>query len=255
MNSDATASTRMVEVVAWLEVNRKRVLIGVILLAVLISVLSIYRWNRGQAEIAANAALLELENQTGRGQAAREPGAQAFLQVAASHPGTSAGAQASLFAAEAMFKEGKYAEAKAQFEVFLRDYGDNPFLPTAALGIAASLDSQDKTNEALVAYQNVASGYPNSAVAGQAKLAIARLYEARNEPAQALKIYDELARPTAPTGWSSEAGKRREDLLSRHPELAKTNEPPSTVTAPSLTGPGGVPVLSTNPPVANPPKP
>jgi predicted negative regulator of RcsB-dependent stress response len=245
----------MVEVVAWLEVNRKRVLIGVIVLAVLISAFFVYRWNRGQAEIAANAALLALENQGDRGQAAKDPGAQAFLQVAASHQGTGAGAQARLLGAEALFKEGKYAEAKAQFEAFLRDDVDNPFLPTAALGIAASLDSQDKTNEALVAYQNVLAGYPNSIVAGQAKLAIARFHEARNEPAQALKIYDELARPNAPTGWSSEAGKRREDLLSRHPELVKTNEPLSTVTAPSLTGPGGVPVLSTNPPAANTPKP
>lgn len=245
----------MVEFVAWLEVNKKRVLIGVIVLAVLIFALSLYRWNRGQAEIAANAVLLALENQAGRGQAAKGPGAQAYLQVAASHQGTSAGAQAQLLGAEALFKEGKYAEAKAQFEVFLRDHSDNPFLPTAAFGIAASLDSQDKTNEALVAYQNVVAGYPNSAVAGQAKLATARFYEARNEPAQALKIYDELARPNAPTGWSSEAGRRREDLLSRHPELAKTNEPLSAVTAPALPAPGGVPVLATNSPVANTPKP
>jgi predicted negative regulator of RcsB-dependent stress response len=245
----------MVEFVAWLELNKKRVLFGVIVLAILIFAFAIYRWNRGQAEIAANAALLALENHAGRGQAAKDPAAQAYLQVAASHQGTSAGAQARLLGAEALFKEGKYSEAKSQFEVFVREHGDNPFLPTAALGIAASLDSQDKTNEALLSYQNVVSSYPNSAVAGQAKLAIARLHEARNEPAPALRIYDELARPNTPTSWSSEAGRRREDLLSRHPELARTNEPLSAVAATAMQRTGAVQVLATNSPETKKPNP
>jgi TolA-binding protein len=256
MNSEASGSTRSVELLAWLAVNKKKVLIGVIGLAVLTSALSIYRWSRAQAEVAASAALLGIEKPAGRGEEAKGPDAQAYLQVATAHTGTSAGAQALLLGAEELFKEGKYAEAKGQFESFLRDYHENPFAPTAALGLAASLDSQDKTNEALAAYQDVVARYQNSAVAGQAKLALARLYEAKNEPAQAMKIYEELTRPNAPSAWASEAGRHREDLLSRHPELVKTNDLLPAVTAPAVTASGTIPPLTaTNPPPSNPAKP
>lgn len=256
MNSEASGSTRSVELLAWLAVNKKKVLLGAIALAVLASALSIYQWSRAQAEVAASAALLGIERPVARGDDAKGPGAQAYLQVATAHPATSAGAQALLLAAEELFKEGKYAEAKGQFESFLRDYGENQFAAAAALGLAACLDSQDKTNEALAAYQDVVARYPNSAVAGQVKLALARLYEAKNEPAQAMKIYEELTRPNASSIWGSEAARHREDLLSRHPELVKTNEPPPAVTTPALTAPGTVPPLTvTNLPPSNTPKP
>jgi len=256
MNSEASGSTRSVELLAWLTVNKKKILIGAIALAVLATALSIYRWSRQQAEVAASAALLGIERSTARREEAKGPGAQAYLQVATAHPGTSAGGQALLLGAEELFKEGKYVEAKGQFESFLRDYGENPFAATAALGVAASLDCQDKTNEALAAYQDVLARYPNSAVAGQAKLALARLYEARNEPAQALKIYEELTRPNAQSAWASEAARHREDLVSRHPELVKTNEPSPALTAPLLPAPGTIPpLLVTNPPSSNAPKP
>ncbi|HKS35634.1 MAG TPA: tetratricopeptide repeat protein [Verrucomicrobiae bacterium] len=256
MNSEASGSTRSVELLAWLAVNKKKVLIGAIAIAVLVSVLSIYRWSRAQAEVAASAALLGIERPAAPGGETKGPGAQAYLQVATAHPATSAGAQALLLGAEQLFKDGKYAEAKSQFEGFLRDHGENPFAATAAFGLAASLDSQDKTNEALAAYLDVAARYPNSAVAGQAKLALARLYEAKNEPAQAIRIYEELTRPNAPSVWASEAARHRDDLLSRHPELVKTNEPPPAATAPALTAPGTIPPLTaTNLPPSNPPKP
>jgi hypothetical protein len=55
-----------------------------------------------------------------------------------------------------------------------------------------------------------------------------------------LRIYDELARPNVQSGWSAEAAMRREQLLSKHPELVKTNAPSTSVTVsnpPSATLP------------------
>jgi hypothetical protein len=91
----------------------------------------------------------------------------------------------------------------------------------------------DKTTETLTAYQDVVSRFAGSVVASQAKLGLARLYETKGDLAQALKIYDELARPTASSAWGAEASARREQLLAHHPEWVRTNPPapvfPSTL--------------------------
>jgi len=231
MSSQTTQSTRMIEFVAWAAVNKKKLLACAAIIAVGIAAGAIYQSNRNRAEAEASAALLKVDKPGVRPESAPEANAQAFLQVATAHPGTSAGERALLLAADALFRESKYAEAKTQFENFLRDYGENPLAPTAALGVAACWDALDKTNEALVAYQDVLSRFAGSAVVAQAKLGLARLYEAKNDPAQALKVYNELTRPNAPSAWSTEAAMRREQLLSKHPELARTNAPPAVISS------------------------
>ena len=102
---------------------------------------------------------------------------------------------------------------------------------TAAYGVAASLEAQGKTDAALTAYQNVQSRYPKSALVDEAKLAMARLYETKNQPELALKTYDEVARPGATGSASTQAMLRKQQLLAAHPELAKTNAPAATVLA------------------------
>ena len=257
MSSHATGSTRIIDLLAWVEVNKKKLVIGVAVLAIVIAACAIYQWRHNEAEAEASAALLKVERTGFRSDDAPEADAQAFLQVATAHPGTSAGGRALLFAAAALFRENKYAESKAQFESFLRDNPENPLTPIAAFGAVACLDALDRTNEALVAYQDVVNRFGGSVVAAQAKLGLARLYEAGNEPTQALRIYNELTRPNAQSAWSSEAALRREQLLSRHPELVKTNAPPASILSAISNPPSAtLPQLSaTNPVPIKPAKP
>ena len=251
MSSQATGSTRMIEFLAWVEVNKKKLLIGAVVVAVAIAAYSVYQWHRNEAEAEATAALYKIQTPASQTEKPGGPGAQAFLQVAITHPGTSAGAQALLFGVEGLFRENKFAEAKTQFENFLRTYPDQPMAPTAAFGIAACLDAMDKTNEALTAYQGVVSRYPGSVVASQAKLGLARLYETKGDLTQALRIYDELARPTASSAWGAEASARREQLLAHHPELAGTNPPapvfPSALSNAPVTNLPPLELKTTNP--------
>ena len=251
MSSQATGSTRWIEFLAWVEVNKKKVLTGAAVVAFVIAAYSIYRWHRNQAEAEGIAALYKVLTPASQTERPGGPGAQEFLKVATVHPGTSAGAQALLFGAEALFRENKSAEAKTQFENFLRTYPDHPLAPTAAFGIAACLDAMDKTNEVLTAYQDVISRYAGSVVASQAKFGLARLHETKGDLAQALRIYDELARPTASSAWGPEASTRREQLLAHHPELARTNPPapvfPSALSNAPATNPAPVELKTTNP--------
>ena len=255
MSSEATESTRMLDFLAWVEVNKKKLLLGLIVLGVLAAGYSIYRWHENEVEAEANEALLKLHRPSNRSESGSSPNAQAYLQVASGYTGTGAGARALLFAGEALFRESKYSEAQTAFEKFMRDYGNSREISIAAFGVAACLDTLGKTNEAFAAYQDVITRHGNSPVAAQARLELARLYEDRNQAAQALKIYEELTRPTAQTTWSSEARVRRESLLRKYPELLRTNVVAAVSPASSLADTTNLILLATNPPAAVPPPP
>jgi predicted negative regulator of RcsB-dependent stress response len=252
MISETTETSHGLEFLAWLEVNKKRVIVAAAVIAVVASAVAIYRWHHAERELQANTALLKAQRAAERNGAGQGPSAEPFLRVANDFRGTSAAGRALLLAAEALYTEGKYAEATQQFESFLRESSGSSFAPTAAFGVAACLDAQGKANEAVAAYQGVITGYPGSAAANQAKLALGGLHESRKELAQAVKLYGELSAPGQQSAWGIEAGMRRENLLRQHPELAPTN-PPVLTPLPTSVGSTGLLSASLSNKVAAPP--
>jgi predicted negative regulator of RcsB-dependent stress response len=225
MSSEAPEKSQTVEFLAWLEVNKWRVVAVAAVVAVVAGGTTIYRSFHYQRELEASTALLKAQREAERPGPDQRPSAEAFLRVASAFSGTDASERAVLLAARAFFDAGKFAEAREQFEAFLRESGSSSLAPNAAFGIASCLDGLGKTNEAVVAYQNVLTTYPGSSTANQAKLALAGLFEAQKEFTQAVKLYGELSAPGQPSAWGIEAGMRRENLLRLHPELAPTNAP------------------------------
>lgn len=253
-SSEKPESGRLLELLAWLELNKQRLFYGLLAAAGVGFVAFAYNLSREHSELKASTALLELRLPLGEADPAKAPAAADFLRLAKDYSGTDSGARAALLAAGALFEEGKYAEARTQFERYLKDTGDGPFAPTAAYGVAVCLDALDKTNEALAAYQGVINRYPKDPVAIQAKLALARLHEAGNQLDLALKLYEELSRTDHASAWSSDAAERREYVLLRHPELVE----PRTPTAPGAATDApttSAPIDSTNPPTAGTPPP
>jgi predicted negative regulator of RcsB-dependent stress response len=245
MNPEPVTSSREIEILAWLEINKWRLAIAVAILGVLAGAVSLYRWYDHQRELKASSALFLAAKPIGRGPDAKPPSSSALDKVVSDFSGTSAGARALLMAAGSLFREGKYAEAQTRFERYQKENPDSPFAATAALGVAACYDAVGKTNEARAAYLGVVSGYPNSPVANQARLSLASLQQARNENLEAFKTYTEAIN-VQQSVWRPEAVLRRDQLLSRHPELA-TNpavasllpQPPATNPAASLVLPAG----------------
>jgi hypothetical protein len=124
----------------------------------------------------------------------------------------------------------------------LKEHPASKWAPDAAFGIAASLESEGKRDEALIAYQRVTTGYASSAVLNEARMAIARIEEAKNQPAEALKQYDEITRGGMMSMRAQDAMMRRSQLLKAHPELEKS----ITNAAPIIT-PLNRPVATNNP--------
>src|SRR5271154_5013049 len=129
----------------WFEANLKRLAFVAAFIVVAIFVFSFYSYRQNQRESAAGLALTQA-GMSGGGELA-----DACLKVAADYSGTLAGQRALLQGAAALFTSCKYADAQAQFQKFLDTYPDNSLTPQAALGVAASLDAQGKTDLAISA--------------------------------------------------------------------------------------------------------
>jgi tetratricopeptide (TPR) repeat protein len=245
MNSDSTDSG--IEFLAWLEVNKKRLAVAAVLALVVGFGVYLFNYMGEQKETAASAALIALHTPAG---ATNEPPipASAFLKIAADHPGTAAAERALILAGGAYFTDGKYSDARNQFDRLLKEQPSSKWAADAAFGIAASLESEGKRDEALTAYQRVVTGYPNSPVVNESRLAMARIYEAKNQPAEALKQYDDITHAGMMSMRAQDAMMRRSQLLKQHPELEKpaTNSAPaiSPVNLPSATN--KAPIISTN---------
>lgn len=205
---------------------------------IIVFAVAAYRWKVTQTERAASEALLRLHPAVPGASASETPATAAdYLKVAREFRATGAAERALLLGAGALFADGKYGEAQAEFERFLREHGDSILTPSAAYGVAASLEAQGKTDEALAAYRDIPIRYPKSALSDEAKLAQARVHESKGQPDLALKTYDEIARPGMVGGVAGQAMQRKQQLLTAHPEL-KTNKPAFSAT--------NAPVVRTN---------
>ncbi|MGO8678517.1 MAG: tetratricopeptide repeat protein [Limisphaerales bacterium] len=227
---EVTESSSLIKVWVWVETNKKQVAWGAAIAVIVALIVWFMLWRHGEQEIKAGEALSDVfVPQMLSGGAARPETSQGFLNIAAQYPGFDAGAQAMLLGAGDLFIEGKYDEAKAQFEKFAREHRGSPLETSAFLGIAACLDAQHKTNEARTAYKSLIDQHPNDPVALQAKFSLGRIYEAQKMPELARNFFEDVARSRGSL-LSSEAGMRLEELYRQHPELA-----PAPPTAMPLT--------------------
>jgi len=187
-----------------------------------------YLIQANQKEEAASKALSDIPlplSPTGR----PDPGtAEKYLKVANDHPSTDGGSRALLLAAATFYGESRWADAQTQYERFIREHSESPWVVQALYGRAACLDAGGKAADAITKYDELIKRYSGDAVADQARIGLARLYEKQNKHAEALRLYDDVLRTMAYTGLGSEAGLYRAELLEKHPELAPSNAPPAT---------------------------
>src|SRR2546425_578749 len=237
MDSDVAQLPLSHKLWAWVEANRKQALWAASGLVGLGLVIGFFLWEQGEKEVVAGEELsnVSLPQLIGSGQ---HPGiSSAYLKVAATYPKSSAGARALLLAAANLFTEGKYDQAKAEFEKFAREHRDRPFLSEALLGIAACLDCQGKANEAIAAYKELIDRHPNAIVLPQAKFALANLYEAQGKVEQARSLFEDVLAKAGPYGsLGSEAGIRLEELQIKYPKS------PSVSAAPPIPTPAPAPL-------------
>src|SRR5262245_61635561 len=193
MQTEVSQAASFYKAWGWFETNKKQVAWGVAIALVVGLLAWFFLWRQSEREVTAGEALSAVSTPELGNAGARADTANAYLKIAANYPNSAAGTRALLLAAGSLFVDGKFPEAQAQFERFIRDHRDSPLVPQAQLGVAASLEAQGKTAEATTAYKNLVDHHPTGNIVSQARFALGRLYEAQNKFDLALAQFSEAA--------------------------------------------------------------
>jgi len=219
MESDAGQIPISHKALAWFEANMRQTLWGAGIILAVGVIIAFFLYRQNEADVAASEALSNVAMPQVTGGGSRTDTAEAYLKVAATYPKSRAGARALLLAAGSLFVDGKYPEAKTQFERFKRDYSSSLFLGEALLGIAACLDAQGQTREAMAAYKDFVERRSGDSNVPHAKFALGRLHQAQNEPEQARKLFEDVERTDPFGSLGDEARMQLEDLKTKYPKL------------------------------------
>jgi predicted negative regulator of RcsB-dependent stress response len=213
----------------WFELHKKESLrVGAVIVVVGVAI-GFYFWQRNETRDKANRALSRVLT-AGMTTDEQFVPPEALLKIAADYRKTEAGGRALLLAASGLFAQGKYAEARTQFERYRREYAESAFNDQALLGMAACLDAQGKTSQAITAYNDIIQHYSTENVAVQAKMSLAWLQEKQGKVEQARDLYIDLSRGQFGS-ISSEAGIHLEALFAKHPELFPARSAPTNAPA------------------------
>jgi len=175
MDAPATQSAGLIKLLAWFEVNKKRVLIGAgVALVVGLGIFLAVNY-QSQHEVRASEALSEVKVPMSPMTPPAPGTADAYLKVARDYKGTQAGGRALILAGTTLFVQGQYDDAQKAFEQFARDYPASPFVSEALFGVASCLDAKKKTAEATAKFEELRRRYGKSSVMDETKLALARL--------------------------------------------------------------------------------
>src|ERR1041384_6742833 len=131
MDAKAAHSPGMIRFLAWFEVNKKRVLIGTIVVLAVGLAVGLVIYYQSQREVRASQALSEVRTPISPTALPAAGTAEAYKKIAQEHKGTQAAGRALIMAGTTLYIQGQYDEAQKLFEQFARDYPASPFVPEA----------------------------------------------------------------------------------------------------------------------------
>ncbi len=163
----------------WAQHGKKITTVAAIIIA---AGLVFYIWQRNAAQQAEAAAA--------RLAAARD--ISALEQIVQDYPRQEVVAQALLRLGDALYNEGKHAEAGQKYRLFLEQFPAHSLAPGALMGEAFIQETQGNYQAALDQFQRLLTGNPQSYVTLPATMGVARCLEALGRKPEARQKYEEL---------------------------------------------------------------
>jgi tetratricopeptide (TPR) repeat protein len=170
-----------------------RVIVGVLALGVLLVAIVVFARNASRrSEDQAAGLLAAARTEIARG--ALEPAAARLEELTTNMSGTTAGKQGIFLLGDLHFGQGRFEESAAAYRQALDAFGDDPILgPVARRGLAASLESSARYEEASTAYRDLAAETPSPVLRADFLLAAARNEVKAGRTSEARSLYQELA--------------------------------------------------------------
>lgn len=192
MSADIDHLARIDQLLGWLGRNRNQLLAAILILAVLALCFAWYSWQQTAREQEAAAALIALRGTVDKQGVYHPTPAPEFVMLADKFRGTKAANRALLLAGVAFFREGKYAEARAQFERFLAENPRDELAIYARYGVAICAEAMGKLQEATEILEAMVKAPNAGAIQPRALLALARIHRAMGKIDRARQLYEEL---------------------------------------------------------------
>ena len=262
METNAPQSAGLYDVLGWIDANKKRVALGVLVVAVVALGVGIFVWQRGQRAIQAEEALAGLKMPYSPLEAPAAGTGEALAKIAADYPGTPAAAKALLRAGTVYFGEGNFAKARASFDSYLREFGATAQVKDAVFGLAACLDAEGKSAEAIAKYKDFITNpaYAADAVGDMARFNLVRLYEQSNQPQLALEVLTKMIGTPAPNQPPSPAAQEAQAkiraIYTKNPALMSAPAPnamrPGVQQTPLVLKPTAAPAAGSPQVIVNP---
>lgn len=142
---------------------------------------------------------------------------QQFQSVADKYPHTDSGKNALYMAAVVALDAGQYSDAEAKFKR-ASDSGSKDLSAMAKMGLASVYEATNRNQDAIGTYNDLMKKPTESVSRERVQLTLAQLYE-KTDPAQAKKIYDQLASDKSPA--VSQIAKQRQAALGGAPTPAR----------------------------------
>jgi TolA-binding protein len=214
MQSQNAADTFLLKWWPQIEANKNRIfgVAGGVIIVFLIA--SFISWRHEQNQIAAGeamtAAIISLPPDADPSRIA-----DTYLGIADQYRNTPAGERSLLQGAAALFAEGKYTDAQDYFEKFLEAHPDDDFSGQAALGVAKCLEAEGKLNDAAGAYQHVIDDFPDAQAVIDAKFSLALIEVQQKRFADAVQLFQDVAKSDPYGALGSEAAQYVFNLKSK----------------------------------------
>jgi predicted negative regulator of RcsB-dependent stress response len=200
--------------IAQAQAHRRALTIGAVIVIILVCAIGGYSYWRNQQDEQASAAVGEAMNTFSAPiRAAGEPvdptiksfastterdkeAEKQFQQIADQYSHTDSGKNALYMTGAVALDAANYSDAEARFKQ-AADKGNKEVASLAKLGLASVYEATNRDQDAINVYNDLMKKPTTSVSRERAQFALASLYE-RKDPAQAKKIYDQLASDKSP---------------------------------------------------------
>jgi len=163
-----------------------------------------------------------------------------FQKIVAQYPGTPAAGSAYLFLAEEQRKEKKFSEANTTLQSFVEKYPAHELKGSARMAMGANLESLGKPDEALAAYQRLATDDPEGFSAPLAMISQIPILKEKKQTEEARRVCETILTKYRDSMVANEA--------TRQLRLLKPPAPPQTATDKIPAPTANIPSLLVRPP-------
>lgn len=203
----------------FVRAHRAAILAFVLLLALGGATGAGYWWYQERQENEASLAVASAFEAM-RGVQPQSPGntdevTKRLLDVVKQYPGSRSAEEALIYAGHLQLEAGKLEESLATFSRYLATFPHGRFRLMAALGKAYAQEARGDLQGAEQSLSRVLKQEKDNPLAGEAYMALARLFEEMGKPDDAMRLYGQVVERYGETQWAQHALQRMTALKSK----------------------------------------